>query len=221
MNIYKIKNSLNYKVIGVYPQVETGEYPVINGNPNFIGNVYLKYIPKQPDIPIPKLRKKAKKTDLVSAGIMGLSSRLLITNKLKITLEKYQNENVQFFKTSIIYKDVEDFDYWVVHPYKVDYDFVDYSKSIISKENILGSDSKEYVTINGTEEFIKQRTHHSTDGKIWSYTIEKIAFKDKLTDFFILDGVSGGIGYYVSEKLKNEIEEAGFTGIEFEAVEQA
>jgi hypothetical protein len=31
---------------------------------------------------------------------------------------------------------------------------------------------------------------------------------------------NGGIGYYISEKLKNEIEEAGCTGIEFEPVEQ-
>lgn len=221
MNIYKIKNSLNYKVIGVYPQVETGEYPVINGNPNFIGNVYMNFMPTEPDLPRPILKKKAKMTDYISAGIMGLSSRLLVSNKLKLVLEKYKNENVQFFNTSIIYKDVEDFDYWVVHPYKVDYDFVDYSKSIISKENILGSDPKEYVTIDDTEEFIKQRTHHSTDGKIWGFTIEKVAFKDKLTDFFILDGVSGGIGYYVSEKLKQEIEEAGCTGIEFEPVQQA
>ncbi|MFY7898917.1 MAG: imm11 family protein [Chitinophagaceae bacterium] len=219
--MYKIRNSLNHKEIGVYPQIETGNYPIMYENSNFIGNIHLKKITSHPDLTIPILRKKAKLTDLISAGIMGFSFKLLISTKLKLLLEKYQNDNLQFFKTSLIYKDDENNDYWVVHPYRADYDFVDYAKSVISKENILGTDPKEYVTINSTESFIQQRTEHRTDGKIWGFTIEKIAFKNGLTDLFVLDGVSGGIGYYVSEKLKNEIEEAGCTGIEFEPVEQA
>ena len=40
-------------------------------------------------------------------------------------------------------------------------------------------------------------------------------------DLILLIKVYGGISYYVSEKLKAEIEEAGCTGIEFEPVEQA
>jgi hypothetical protein len=32
--------------------------------------------------------------------------------------------------------------------------------------------------------------------------------------------VSAGVGYFVSEKLKEEIESAGFTGIEFQPIEQ-
>ena len=35
----------------------------------------------------------------------------------------------------------------------------------------------------------------------------------------MLKYVNGGIGYYVSEKLKQEIEDAGCTGIEFQPVE--
>jgi len=38
-------------------------------------------------------------------------------------------------------------------------------------------------------------------------------------DFFALRYVSGGAGYYVSEKLKKEIETAGCTGIEFQPSE--
>ena len=38
-------------------------------------------------------------------------------------------------------------------------------------------------------------------------------------DFFVLRHVEGGVQYIVSEKLKNEIEDAGRTGIEFQPVE--
>ena len=38
-------------------------------------------------------------------------------------------------------------------------------------------------------------------------------------DFFVLNYIDGGIKYLVSEKLKQEIEEAGCTGIEFQPSE--
>lgn len=217
MRYFKVNFSIGKDVGSVMPQAN--ESSTVVSEINTINNSWLSKINESNiDFPSMILRKRAKKTDLISVSYLGYSSRLLISDKLKLILEKYQNENVQFFKTRIIYKDVEDSNYWVVHPYRVDYDFVDYSKSIINKQNILSTDPKEYVNIDSKEDFIKQRTHHGTDGKIWGFTIEKIVFKDKITDFFILDGVSSGIGYYVSEKLKNEIEEAGCTGIEFEPV---
>ena len=36
--------------------------------------------------------------------------------------------------------------------------------------------------------------------------------------FFILNNVYGGYGYFVSEKLKNEIEDQELTGIKFEEI---
>ncbi|MEG2334861.1 hypothetical protein [Chryseobacterium sp.] len=41
-------------------------------------------------------------------------------------------------------------------------------------------------------------------------------FLDNLPDFLTLNKVEGGIQYLVSEKLKQEIEDAGCTGIEFQ-----
>jgi hypothetical protein len=52
------------------------------------------------------------------------------------------------------------------------------------------------------------------------YVINKLALKNKIigSNFFLLEGVNGSFGYYVSESLKNEIENAGCTGIQFEEV---
>jgi hypothetical protein len=51
--------------------------------------------------------------------------------------------------------------------------------------------------------------------------IEKVVFKSKVEqDFCTVERVSGGAGYFVSEKLKQEIESAGCTGIKFLPIEQ-
>ena len=48
--------------------------------------------------------------------------------------------------------------------------------------------------------------------KLWLNT-------SNIHDFFILENVTGGIGYYVSEVVKNEITALGCTGIRFEEIQ--
>ncbi len=219
MKFYRIRISLDLKVVGTYPQVETGIYPIMDNNSNFIGNNYLKKIDFIPELSIPILKKKSKKTDLIGVGIMGFTNALLISEKLQQILEKYGTDNIQFFEAPIKHKDIQEIGYWIVHPYKVNYELVDYSNCIIKRQNLFNYKQTEYIGINSSEEF-KNLLVEQNGGIIWSYLIEKLALLQVYQDFFILGGVSSGIGYYVSEHLKNEIEEAGCTGIEFEPVEQ-
>ena len=49
-------------------------------------------------------------------------------------------------------------------------------------------------------------------------TEKPVLLENTSQDLFILDYVKSGIGYYVSEMVKNEMEEAGCTGIRFEEI---
>ena len=53
-------------------------------------------------------------------------------------------------------------------------------------------------------------------------SVKKVALKEDIdVDFFPLRSVEyGGIGYYVSERLKNAIEKAGCTGMRFFEINQ-
>lgn len=220
MKYYKINFSIGKDVGNIMPQANESLTILNNTHLEILNQSWLKKINDLDVVfPIMILRKKAKKTDLISVSYLGYSSRLLISNKLKYILEKYQNENIQFFKTSIVYKDVKDYDYWVVHPYKTENYLIDFEKSIITEGESLILNRKKLV-INNYDDFIKIVQENNT-GEVKHYIIDKVSILDGIKkDFFIINFVSGGIGYYVSAKLKQEIENAGCTGIAFELINQ-
>lgn len=218
MNFYKVKDSTNLKSVGTFPQVETGIYPIMDNNPNFIGNNFLKKIDFQAELSIPILSKKAKLTDLISCSIMGFSNSLLISTKLKFILEKYVTNSVQFFEAPIMYKESKVSGYWITHPYKYNYEAINYTKCIIRRQNLFDYTQKEAIQINSAEEFeclISERNKEI----FWSYSFEKLVLQSNIPELIFLIGIQG-LGYCVSEKVKQEIESAGCTGIEFEPVEQ-
>ena len=57
--------------------------------------------------------------------------------------------------------------------------------------------------------------------KINNLFIDKVVFNSRIDySFCSIERVAAGVGYFVSEKLKEEIELAGCTGIEFHPIEQ-
>lgn len=219
MKFYNTNFSIRNKIIGCFPQVETGVYPIMDNNPTFIGNNFLKKIDFQPELSIPILKKRAKLTDLISCIIMGFSNSLLISTKLKLILEKYNHNNVQFFQAPIIYKELEKSGYWITHPYKINYEAIKYSECIIRRQNLFDYNQKEYIQINSAEEFENIITTKNKE-IVWSYSFEKVVLQPNIPDFIFLIGLRG-LGYCISEKLKAEIESAGCTGVDFEPLEQA
>lgn len=188
--------------------------------PKFIGNIRDKkidFIPYSVDI---ELFAKSKLHDLIMNG-GPLSSQLLVSGKLKSILVGYRKSGFQCFQFNVIKNEVVHNDYWTLHFYEFNDEFIDYKNSMV----IYEKHAEDYATSFRTEK-IKLNINSGeeldihikkTIDNLETTTIKELKLQYNITeDFFALKCVSGGIGYFVSEKLKIEIENAGCTGIEFQ-----
>ena len=114
-------------------------------------------------------------------------------------------------------------DYWILNFYEFNYEYTDFPNSKISYTRkaddykITYNTIKEYINLKNFEQFEAKRLEAIT--KEESLSIEKLNLFNQNVDedFFMIKYVFSGL-YFVSEKLKKEIEDAGCTGIEFQPV---
>ena len=106
MEWYRIHHAL--KGIGKYPQVKTATGDFNVNSVLYIGNsqFHAKEIEVEAVLPELVLWARAKLTDLISSSFMGTTRGLVVSNKLKIIIEKYQPASLQFFKLKIHHKGV-------------------------------------------------------------------------------------------------------------------
>jgi hypothetical protein len=213
---YRIEPTLDEKVTGIDDvQASSAIYPVNIWDPIYINQWGHTLIPDYVVLPIPKIKTKAKLTDLMSVYFTGSSYRLTISSRLKAILEKNGHGNIQFIPITIYYKKKYLSDYWLTNILSFDNENgVNYKHSLIFERN----GENKIITINNFEDFRKKQNE-----LIWpnNLFIEKLVF-NKIIDEEVctIERVRGGAGYFVSEKLKQEIELAGCTGIEFLPIEQ-
>lgn len=225
MCIYRIRNSLSPRIIGkTYPQVEKVIIPTTWDDPNYIGN----YIFEKPNenVLVPKavLSSKSKLTDLISAASVGLTTNLLISDRLKILIENSKNSGIIFFKTTLIHPKIQnEIPYWILHSFDSAYEILDLQQSSFSLVNDeIAMNVKAPINFHSSEQ-IRRRYKDIYDKAFRNppeseyLIIDKIIFKEKAEiDFFSLRNIlNGGIGYYVSEDLKTEMEKEGCTGMVF------
>lgn len=225
MNYYRLYNSLIVSEIGCYPQVNDAEvdFDIYNKNSAY----HLHFAKANPNTlwPVSKLSKKAKKTDLISVSFLGLSNKLLISEKLYSIVSKSHYDDLQFIESRLITKDKKEHEYWIVNPYKNSIANLDPRNSLFSYLKTIGSNERiePIITFKDsnelTEAFEKNKMNAKLKG-IENHTplvIDKVSLRnDLIVDIFALSPTTnGGIGFFVSEKLKNEIENAGCTGIVF------
>ena len=215
---YRIEYSLEEKVTGIDDaQSSSAIYPVNIWDPIYINQWGHTLIPDYVVLPIPKIKTKANLTDLMSVFFTGSGGRLTISNRLKEILEKYSHGNIQFIPLTIYYKKKYLTNYWLTNILSFDNEkAINYRASLIFEchftTEIKMISMKDYENFKQTE--IKLEWPNNL-------FIEKVVFKSKVDyNFCTVRRVSGGVGYFVSEKLKEEIELAGCTGIEFHPIEQ-
>lgn len=223
MNYYFLKNTLNVKIKGHYPQIKDVKYYChIWETSNFIGNIHFKKFPDDVILATPILDKKANLTDLIEIWSVGFNLNLLISDKLKIILEKYIKKNKgEFLNCPVIKDNIEYSDYWIFNGFYFDQDVIDFQNSLIKYEKHAEDFETTYNTnlvfpnVENLKEFENYLNIAQENTEI--LTIEKLILKENKIeeDFFMLRHVFSGT-YMVSEKLKQEIEEAGCTGIEFQ-----
>ncbi len=217
MKYYKIGESIDGKEIGTYPQIQEANY---NFDPfedkQFIDNLEYKKINFLPKFAIGKLHKKAKLTNLLSAVPMGFSSKLLINSKLKEILASRNNENYQIFNNPILVDNVVNTNYWLLNPTNFNYENINFKESEIYLLKDLFT-KVEILEIKSPQDLINEQKRIDKLGYPFQLHIEKLVFDDRKTeDFVIIDNTHGGIGYFVSERLKKDIEDKGISGIKFD-----
>ena len=223
MKYFRIRYSLDAKVRGCQNDtIKDYKYYCNINDPKFIGMIHFQKVDFNP-IPVsPVLFSKANKTDLIQEGGQ-LSGKIVISTKLKSILQK-NDYGVQYFQNSIIHKEIEDNTYWAVNPYQTLDENIDFMNSSIlyekKKQDFNVSYQVERVSMT-----IKSFTEYKSKLQEVLYN-DEIMYIEKATllessikvDFFTLKNMIGG-NFYVSEKLKEEIEDAGCTGIEFQPIE--
>jgi hypothetical protein len=227
MQYYRIQDSLDKKIIGrKYPQVERAILPVAWTDPLFIESFIFKKAPDNVLLAMGILPKSAKPTDLISAGNIGFSLSLVISPRLHDIIVKHRHHGMQFFAITLKGDNGTDYPYWLVHVYDMYYEMLDLEQSFIGHYTSLNF--RELIRRNSTTdvEALKQElnvyhTRTENDPTVGNICITKIVFKqDTDLDFFALRPVYGGTGFYVSERLKAQIEAAGCTGMVFTAPDE-
>lgn len=170
---------------------------------------------KNPILSTAILHKKAKATDLLSTVPPGFTPRLLVSYKLKCLIEDFQVDTVDFFKNSVLHKD-ETLNYWLVNPYKLRPDTVNFKESKVVIRRSNGKGGTELADIETLEDFKRLETEKARLDIIYIDKLKLITDVD--LDIFVLNYVGGGTGWYVSERFKNEAEKLNITGVEFSPI---
>lgn len=213
MKYYWIQPSINLRQVGVFPQcseannaVEMQEY----------GFGFFDKISKEFKLPEPIVQRKAKPTDMLSVVPIPAPIFLVLTERLldcfiSNSIEAYQSWELATFKNGESLNGYNLFH--ISRP--VDSSAIDFDHSEFILKNNRTKEEK-------SMKFETYQSYHDT-WKLAVYSNQSLVIKQaflrfsdlSLDAFRILELNSSGIGYYVSEKLKMEIERKGFTGIEF------
>lgn len=223
MKYYRIRHSIDPKVIGrKYPQVEDVLISTTWDSPMFLQSFADKKAPPNVEVPAAKLYKSAKVTDLISASAVGLSLNLLVSQQLAEILRNAKTADMQFFDTGVLERNGIEHKYSIVHSYGSGGRVLDFEKSTIAYVKQLGlHDIVQASELSTKEEFeeeiVKFNSYIETTEVLEKFlSVENVMFVENSDiDFFGVRFVSGGTGYYVSERLKSEIEYYEFTGMVF------
>ncbi|MBN8833542.1 MAG: hypothetical protein ABS68_00815 [Niastella sp. SCN 39-18] len=220
MKYYRIGHSVKEKEIGKFPQIKEGKYMFNVKDERYIGNskYYLKKIDFSPLVPDLVLWKSAKPTDLLSANALGIIFGFVISNKLKEIFEKYNTDTVQFFKIDLYKKNILLDNYWFMKYCNISNEHINFSDSEIWEvENSFTKVKRKNVT--DYNDFIEAKEKFSYPRSLHIFKIRINENTDK--SFFVLSNIEGGYGLFVSENLKNKIENAGCTGIIFKELNES
>ncbi|QXV66243.1 hypothetical protein INP83_03900 [Mucilaginibacter sp. 21P] len=219
MIYFNLRGSLSRTVAGKHIQAEFAEYFCdIWEDPKFIdhANVSFKKVDFEPITAKAILVKKAKLTDYINPRMVGFSLKPLVSGKLKSILEITGNEGMQFHRSPVIYQGNEIEDYWVLNPFLLDMDTIDFSKARVYVMERTVTKVEQLPIVN-FKDYEREKKAVDDRGYPYSIYIENVHILDGTTsDFLILEKVQGGVMYLASERLKQHLEAEGITGIEFQ-----
>ncbi len=224
MKFYRLQFTLNSKYYGSKNgYVKDYIHKSSIYDPKYIGRIKYEKIDFKPYLLDIELFENSKIADLIESGGQ-VSTKLILSSKLKSIIEKHRKTGMQFFNINILHKKNIYSDYWILNMYEFNLEYINFEECSIFYEKKSDDYDTTYKTENirinpkSYNEFLTYR--EKAQEKMEIIKIERLSILDPTPEnFFMLKHVHGGVGYFVSEILKKEIEDAGCTGIEFQPVE--
>lgn len=212
MKYYRLSyNSLNENVTGTQFQCITGSVgDMQNNNLPFEGKIENDF-----ELPIPILESKAKLTSYLN--VMFISSWFLVLENNFITfLKQFNFDEIQTWSIMLKQKNKIYDNYSLFYiPKTYQSEVINYKESdFYSCDFFNHIDNIKQEEINDYEDYLKIREKVDNENRILKYNTLVLNLYNFDKDFFRLINCPFG-GNFVSEKLKNAIEEKGFTGMEF------
>jgi hypothetical protein len=182
----------------------------ITTKPLFIGN--------DKKIEVPELfqhRKTSKITDNLNGLLAGFSFTMIISEKLKELLKTMKVFEMSFFKTIYTTLENKELDYYFVKAKVEALESIDYDKTEFYEwENIgpLNKSKKNPLKFKNKDELI----NYEKNGGVAYEILKLVIDKNWEYDFFALKMVEDfALCFIVSEKLKEQMEQEGITGVGF------
>jgi hypothetical protein len=221
MKYYRVANAIEKKEIGHYPQVQNTTW---DGNPydkNSFGEQGLfSSVHNNPAIPTIEFYKSTKITSLINIIEISRMEYIIVSESLLEFLKSNYTGSFQTWKIKAFRKE-EQYDYYIFFADYAKLDFINYEKSIFKlfkhDENYNRIDLNQEIKVISDEDYMDKRRKYPQIGiEKPFFEAEKIVVNSsKMNTDFLRCTFNSMAGYYVSEKLKTEMEKQGFTGIRF------
>ena len=179
-------------------------------------------IHNNPAIPTLEFYKSAKTTSLIHMGVITIDEYLIINESFLVFLKSYYNAPFQIWKIKATKKEV-DYTYYIFYLNEYKSDFINYEKSTFElfEEKYSTISLNQEVKVTSDVDYLNKSIKYSGLNGVHHMQPTKIVLntKNQEVDFFRC-AHNGMAGYYVSERLKEAILDNGFTGMEFEEIEE-
>ncbi|WP_336689137.1 MULTISPECIES: hypothetical protein [unclassified Chryseobacterium] len=212
MKYYQLTYSIDNKEIGCFPQSESAE------NYNFmLSNLSILDIN-----PIPVLKSKAKLTSLILSAPIT-TPKLIIDDDLLFFLESFLSNNEYLSSKIKVRKGSKIFDNYNLFILLETSDkiIINYEKSIFFKGSNKDWQYKgDIVRLDNYENYMQSIKKECDNDYCLKTSLLNLDFSSIKKDLILIRNSPLIGGYFVSEKLKNNIKEKGFTGIAFKEIEE-
>jgi hypothetical protein len=223
-----LDHSTSPKIIGRrFPQVsdlsDGFNYDREASNSVFKANIW-RELP--PDLAIPNyiLHGHAMRTDLISSG--GQHSHLMLISKdLKKLFQDFKLPKMQTFETKVISRK-DSYEYLIWFMPENHYQFIDFSLSSFALVPMGGArpvalQKPEIHSLTEFEKWVKEYPYSiRANSKRLKVVAEKLVLDTENIPFDMFRIIGPVSGYFLSERLKNAIQQEGLTGMEFVPLEK-
>jgi hypothetical protein len=214
---YKIEQSTDIEIIGWSPQIQDAIFPVhIDSDPRSTKSFWFESADLNKLIfPEPILHSRAKLVDYIRCSVVGNRFMPLVSKKIKEIILSGKHNSPQFIPIKVHYRNNIVDGYYYLNAYDFKYECIDLEKSIIKWDYGYANRHKNIpIAISSSAVFMEILGNLMPPVGI---NIDPLILSESADfyDFFSLSWVKGGVGYYISDKLKVIFENEGVTGINY------